>query len=400
VRHDDDRRLGSQVHCNLTTARRSSPTPSSESAAPFSYTISTQLVDRTLAYNTFIIIVTCSPTSTQQLLSQLIMALPQSIPPPLAGESSLKATRRATRHHPVSGRRFIGPMPIAVVDATLSPSRRQRLRREPTEDSSESSDSSDDDQIRDAIRAHAKKYYQSRTPDDTISVFGEETEDSIRKEMHRRWRQTEWGQATHQRRGKAGSQTKKWLGTSFMIGEIPGLDIPESIPSPPSSALPSTEATTSRRPASSLRASTMDTFVTARTEVEPDTENDTAQSPMLAPAPDTPFSTSSTTALVTTSATSLRRPTSLGAGLRPALKAPFSSVSDVTHSDTRLLTMKKGKRRTVHYEDDGPQPPAAPGEVLARTGSAVAETSAGAAEEASAENDVKWGEAIMQGKTP
>ena len=54
----------------------------------------------------------------------------------------------------------------------------------------------------------------------------------------------------------------------------------------------------------------------------------------------------------------------------------------------------KGKGKKVHYADE---PPAPPGEVLDRSGTEVNETSAGAAVQATAENQVAWGDVIMRG---
>ncbi|KAL4250079.1 hypothetical protein ABKN59_004898 [Abortiporus biennis] len=51
----------------------------------------------------------------------------------------------------------------------------------------------------------------------------------------------------------------------------------------------------------------------------------------------------------------------------------------------------KGKRKAVHYAEED-----APSKVLARTGSQVQDTSAGAAQQATVENQIHWGDVIMR----
>jgi hypothetical protein len=71
-----------------------------------------------------------------------------------------------------------------------------------------------------------------------------------------------------------------------------------------------------------------------------------------------------------------------------------------------LNKKNKGKGKSVHYvESPGPMSgpfdltyPAPPDQVLARQGSKIAETSAGAVEDATEIDTVKWGEVFMQGK--
>ena len=54
----------------------------------------------------------------------------------------------------------------------------------------------------------------------------------------------------------------------------------------------------------------------------------------------------------------------------------------------------RGKGKTVHYADEQPAPPI---EVLTRTGDQVEDTSAGAALQATVENQIEWGDVIMRG---
>jgi hypothetical protein len=77
---------------------------------------------------------------------------------------------------------------------------------------------------------------------------------------------------------------------------------------------------------------------------------------------------------------------------RPALR-------DTAHSDGELQLQKPPKKKkSVHYADAYAETAAPPDEVLARSGDEVAETSAGAAEEASPENEVRWGDVVMRGR--
>jgi hypothetical protein len=292
-------------------------------------------------------------------------------------------------------------MPVALVDATLSPRRRQRIhRKQPTEDSSSSSssDSSDDEDddahVRDVIRTHALKYYQRHHGEDAAGTWGEDTEASVQKEMLRRWRESEWGQVLRGKRRGAGTGKGKpptrWVGSSFTVGRLPGLDIAESSRASP---IPSAD-TGSGQPAGSaptIGASTMQTFVTAPSALTPDDSTDRAPSEFT--KADIAPSTSSTTALVRASS-SASKPATLG--LRSALVPQLSELRNSAQSESQVPTLKKGKGKTVRYAE--PEPPAPPGAVLARTGSAVADTSAGAVEEATAEVDVEWGEITLQGR--
>jgi hypothetical protein len=372
------------------------------------------------------------------------MSTPQTLPPPLEGSSSLKTTFRVTKHTLSPRRRFIGPMPASVLDSSLSPrsnatktpKRPNRLHRArtdgPSSSSSSSSSDSDDEHIRDAIRAHALRYSQrhrnrhssNRKNSAESYQWGENTEASVRREMHKRWRESEWGQALHARRRRGSTATdysttsrqKKWIGTSFTIGEIPGLDgVPEqftppdtpqpiiespspSLDPPTASVLLPIDEGTSSKPAPS-RTTTLETFVTAPSERPPSPPPSIKLSPPIPPS-EPPKSTSS---LLPAS----DRPASTRTGgLRPALKA---GISNLIHSDTHVPILNKknkGKGKSVHYvESPGPMSgpfdltyPAPPDQVLARQGSKIAETSAGAVEDATEIDTVKWGEVFMQGK--
>jgi hypothetical protein len=293
-------------------------------------------------------------------------------------------------------------MPVALVEATLSPRRRLRLRREPTDGSS--SDSSDDEHIRNVIQAHALKYYQRHYGGEDQDAWGQDTEESMQKEMRRRWKESEWGQVTRGRRRKAGTQAKRWVGSSFTVGQLPGLDIAESSRSSPALPTLTASASTSGTPvetATTVGASTVDTFVTAPSVLTPDTSTDgllagpSAESvPAVAPS-----TTTTPLANARSSTPTLLRP--VISGLRSSLRPQLSESANTAQSESQVATPKQGKGKTVRYAEPDPElePPAPPREVLARTGSAVAETSAGAVEEAFADNDPKWGEIVMQGRT-
>ena len=80
----------------------------------------------------------------------------------------------------------------------------------------------------------------------------------------------------------------------------------------------------------------------------------------------------------------------------PDLASVAQSNGTADHSVTP--SQRKGKKKQVHYEDNTHEDaPTAPSDVLARCGQEVAETSAGAAEAASANITLEAGGVLMRG---
>lgn len=348
--------------------------------------------------------------------STLTPAVPQVVITP--SSEIVDAKRNEAHSH---RRRFIGPLPedllSQVIDVVESHPKRRgwfgfSSRRQHTQhtqnEQSESSDSDTESEhseqgIRDAIREHAREFFLGhggRTED-----WHEDTERHVREEMWRLWRESQWGKLRAQRKEAAKSASmKRWVGSSFDIGVFLGVDLLGGASS--ISAAPSTVQAQVQPVTPSTAAG--ESFFTARSEVEAhatpsghdqtapphpthigfsiasrhDDPDSSVSSPVLEHAP-TPAQ--SDTALV-------------------SIPPPMQNVPSVAQSNGAALTKPhdKGKRKTVHYDipeddDSGELPPASPGEVLRRTGDEVQGTSAGAAQQATRENQVKWGDVIMRG---
>ncbi|KAI0345763.1 hypothetical protein BDW22DRAFT_1324984 [Trametopsis cervina] len=262
----------------------------------------------------------------------------------------------------------------------------------------------EDEGLRDAIRKHALQFFlgQGGKRED----WGETQERRIREQMYNKWKQSEWGQArTRRREAKSGASNKKWIGNSFDVGVFLGVDI---INKPASSRVVDllSDGTASHAPMT--RASTAaDTFFTARSRASPPDTHTLQQRKSQLTVTSDQSSTDDNRALVrplsATSTTPLLSATDLAENPSPPREArsempqrppgPALRPSRAGAQDGELLTVpgqRKGKGKMVHYSDgdipprDGAVTPAPvpPEEVLARSGTAVQDTSAGAAESA------------------
>ena len=298
-------------------------------------------------------------------------------------------------------RRFIGPMPTAVLQSAepkrprkQKPSNRL-LGRQDTETSS-SSDSDDSSSLSDVIHRHALDFFLKHGG--KRENWGESQQKSVRAEMRRRWRESEWGRA--RKRQRQTNNTPKWVGNSFDVGVFLGVDIlDDNLPLVPEEsqvgAGPSITAQTVRPTIGvSAVSDAADTFVTAPSHLNslPEHNGPPTLSPDVSRDIGTVPSASSSTALLTPIIQSDDgdvHPPNPGPSTRPI--PPSSHAAPLpTPSPVR----GKGKATHVHYEDT----PAPPAEVLARTGSEVKVTSAGAVEQTTSEARVKWGDVIMRGK--
>ncbi|TBU28603.1 Pleckstrin homology domain-containing protein [Dichomitus squalens] len=225
--------------------------------------------------------------------------------------------------------------------------------------------------------------------------------------MRKRWQQSDWGRARRQQMQVGNS--KKWIGSSFDIGVFLGVDImDERLPSPPSQA-DASGASASAPPAPAISiyptTSAAETFVTAPSHTEDGPTGSPSLSPIASHERDSSkVSMDSTAALVPSSSyLTTDTPTthfaqaeqSSGLAGLPAQtqangtpRSPSILAPDVGKGKAK----EKGKDVHVHYEEI----PAPPSEVLARTGSAVNVTSAGAVEQTTIEARTNWGNIIMR----
>lgn len=260
-------------------------------------------------------------------------------------------------------------------------------------------DKDEDAGVRDAIRDYALQFFighGGREED-----WGENEELHVREEMYRRWKQTEWAKARARRR-EAGSTNNQWIGTSFDVGVFLGVnmfDATRTVVSATESGMgPAVGSQTHVHPAPSTSVTGHDTFITASSELASDSVSHDGLSHRMVfsrtsfPFPNgnlhRPDSTNSATPL-------LEHPPPLEdtgrppepAGMVASKSTPGISTAAVSTTTQGYLDVPrphKGKGKTVHYHDvlTPQEEPAPPGEVLARTGSEMEDTSAGAAQHA------------------
>ena len=248
----------------------------------------------------------------------------------------------------------------------------------------------DEDQcLRDVIKAHAYEFFKGHGGKD--ADWGEQEERSIREEMLRRWRQSEWGKF---RSAKDNGTKNRWAGASFDIGTFLGVNILEKaplitspVPTPPASPTESTHATSIN---TGKQSSAMETFVTAPSKLP--SRRDGLSSENLLDVQHPP-STPSDERPGSAPETSLQG----SSQVMDRLQAPdltSASRSNGTADRSATPSKRKGKRKQVRYDDE----PTTPSDVLARSGQAVAETSAGAVDAACASIAPDEGGIFMRGQ--
>ena len=286
-------------------------------------------------------------------------------------------------------RRFIGPMPESVFSSEVPTNRQTKKKRGWFSSSSRASTTSqeDDDQcLRDVIKVHAYEFFKGHGGKD--EDWGEQEEKSVREEMLRRWRQSEWGKL---RRAKEGSTKNRWVGTSFDVGTFLGVNVLDKatmttspMSSPPASPSKSTHPLSID---TGIQSAAGETFVTAPNQFPPHSpvRRDGVASGALSDLQNPSYVTAATPTEEQPRAT----PGEFLQGsshvmdrlLAPDMSSPAHSNGTADHSITP--SQQKGKRKQVRYEDDVcDDEPTSPADVLARSGPEVAETSAGAVEAA------------------
>lgn len=299
-------------------------------------------------------------------------------------------------------RRFIGPLPKQTV-AQSSKSKKGKARAD-----AESADLEDSDGLRDAIRTLALDFFlrHGGVPEQ----WGEERAQSVRDEMYRRWRQSEWGRSLRQR--KDARADRNWVGTSFDVGVFLGVDtLDKSSRFGASSSTSVAPGTSSRHIAASTG---VETFVTApsqfsaardhreqaSTTAVTTSESNQHGGPSIRPTvsneEETESAADSSTALIPSTSAGPSRPTDAHAmGVPNNQQGVLLGDNSLRNGVVGNGAAHKGKDKPrVHYADTEPAPPS---EVLTRTGEAVENTSAGAAQQADPSTQVAWGDVIMRG---
>lgn len=244
--------------------------------------------------------------------------------------------------------------------------------------------------------------------------WGQQAETHERQNMWNKWQESEWGGSLRHRKKDAGTTTQRWVGGSFEIGNVLGVNV---LDSPPAS-FPQvnqtcheveTEAPSTTEPPSTVGGQT---FVTARTEFSPSAVLDSQASMSTFPSSEL----SSSADLLIAGIVPEHRPSANDISVappegsqRPTILKGKNSLANMnankrktsffigghittpSGSDSQFaptgLDKGKGKDRSFDHANEGassnlqlptdvdtPAPPAA---VLARSGSEVDETSAG-----------------------
>lgn len=356
------------------------------------------------------------------------------------------ATAHGTRSDdkPMHRRVFIGPMPEKVLSQTEAQVRKNLQRgKRPWFYRSRASvdgDEADHDSLSGVIQDHAFQFFLSQGGKE--EDWGENEEESVRQEMLRRWKDSEWGSIWKRRKRKVHEPTSHWVGGSFEIGNFLGVNILDE-----AHTGDSRHSTSSKRPSSSIRPDSSckpgssvgsgpyttqtlpvvltpaaSTVITDPSQLKP-TQSNTVPllSTVSAPGPSAlllpendrttiasrrPISDSSTTPLLgpdsgqappsKARSEMLRRPTISLSTHSPRNDADENGISAPTSKRSAFI---RGKGKTVHYKDPATEsfPPAPPAEVLARTGNAVQESSAGVTEAAVLRDEMVWGDIVMRG---
>ncbi|KAJ6508926.1 Pleckstrin homology domain-containing protein [Mycena sanguinolenta] len=296
---------------------------------------------------------------------------PVSVPPPLAksqsasgnSKKSFRAAGLETGSH-LHKRVFVGPLPekaVPLPDAAPGKGKKKRrLRLGPADDE-------EDGHISRIIREHAFAFFIQEGGKE--EDWEETREQSVREEMLRRWRETEWG-AIWGRREKEPKASKRWIGGSFEVGDILGINILQE----PAESIRERMSNRSARSASRKTDASSSYQYLSMNE---------GASTFFAPDQSTSFSAAETPG------GSILRPTlSVGAvndeGRRVQSEFAVRPTLDTTpqvKSDSHLPAIGKERERVVHYaqspvRDDSEGSPAPPSEVLERSPSELLATSA------------------------
>ncbi|KAH9936321.1 Pleckstrin homology domain-containing protein [Fomitopsis serialis] len=219
--------------------------------------------------------------------------------------------------------------------------------------------------------------------------------------MYRRWRQSEWGRALRQR--KDASADRHWVGTSFDVGVFLGVDTLDKTSRVGAESSTSIVAATSKH-ASAPASTGTETFVTApqsntagngqaldsvSTPAQRSKLEQASHRPAVPSEDDRQSAADSSTALLSSTSPGPSRSTNAHTEHPTSPNVP----GDIQQLPSMTDTHKGKGKMHVHYSDPEPAPPS---EVLTRTGEAVENTSAGAAQQADPTTHVAWGDVILR----
>lgn len=310
-------------------------------------------------------------------------------------QTRLGAPPRHANGDSTFGRVFIGPMPENVVAHTEA-----EVKKRKTEgllslsfDSDEAPDKSDD--VSKIIKAHALSFFLHHGG--KKEDWGEEQEKSIADEMLKRWKSSEWSHIwSHRHKAKKElGQTNHWVGGSFEIGRLLGVDIFRGVPID--------EITKAGRSSTSGAQSMAAASSGAQTGTEADQQTfATALNGDLAAASGSGVN-GVHDGLTSTPATSSTPLIPSLSKQTDAIGTPGPSVQRMPASLLRgksdIEFKGKGKQKMVRYVSNTPPKPVPPKQVLERAGSALEATSSAAAslEPPVVSDELQWGDVVFRG---
>ncbi|KAJ7696070.1 Pleckstrin homology domain-containing protein [Mycena rosella] len=294
-----------------------------------------------------------------------------------AGSSKSKGAGAVAEHGHAHRRVFIGPLPekVVVTQSDAATRKKRRFRIGSVDDG--------DENISQIIKEHAFAFFiqQGGNEED----WEETREQSVREEMLRRWRETEWGAIWGRRKeSKEPKQAKRWIGGSFEVGNILGVNILQEPAESIRDRISNRSARSTRRLGESSAHLPLPTD-----EHHPARPPAEALTSFYAPAP---------------GGSILRPPISSETDGRRAqsdfARPPLADVgTPAVKSDSHIAVIGKQRERAVHYaespvlEEPSPAPPS---EVLERSASDIPATSAEAMTTPAQHKQVPWGEVVMR----
>lgn len=154
------------------------------------------------------------------------------------GLPSISVTNAPKQEDHGPRRMFVGPMPEKVVSNVEAEARKHGLGLFHTKAGGDEA-GADTDGVRHFMKEHAFQFFLRRGG--KVEDWGEVEEQSTLEEMAERWRNSEWGSIWSRRRKRKNNgsapglnrQPSRWVGGSFEIGYMLGVNIHQEHTSPP-----------------------------------------------------------------------------------------------------------------------------------------------------------------------
>lgn len=262
-------------------------------------------------------------------------------------------------------------------------------------DSDETPDKSDD--VSKIIKAHALHFFLHHGG--KKEDWGEEQEQNIADEMLKRWKSSEWSHIwSHRHKAKKElGQTNHWVGGSFEIGRLLGVDIFRGVPIDEITKAGRSSTSGAQSTAAASKTGTeadQQTFATApsRFSVNGELAAASGSGNGIHDGPSSTPATSSTRLIPSLS----KQTDAIGTPGPSVQRTPPSLLRGKSDIDPK----GKGKQKMVRYASNTPPQPVHPKQVLERAGSALEATSSAAASLSPplvVSDELQWGEVVLRG---